>query len=187
MNQDECRLQIFLGGLVIDWFNLPMHCCCSVFILWRLIELTTLELRMFAKQMFVFVAKREIYLGNSPPPIFDVNVLRISENLFESLQKKTNSGHSCGITTWLVKSDERNKLETHEEVKCDKNLCLNCNKICPFQNFKSSKSKIEKVSKAIMKTVKYLLKDLFIVGWTNNPTLDWNQFNYQTEGNECGT
>lgn len=35
---------------------------------------------------------------------------------------KTKSGCSCGITTNPVKSDERSKLETTQEVKRDKNL-----------------------------------------------------------------
>ena len=69
------------------------------------------------------------------------------------------SSSSCGITTSAVRIDERSKLESPEEVECDKKLCLNCNRNLPFSNFPNHlKSKIEKVSKAVLETVKYLIK-----------------------------
>ena len=47
----------------------------------------------------------------------DVNVFKFFQNLFEFSQRKTNSEYSSGITTPSVKSDEKNKLVAHEEVK----------------------------------------------------------------------
>ena len=66
------------------------------------------------------------------------NVFKISSNLFDSLQNKISAGFSCGITTRLVKSDERSKLESGEEVECDKKFEKSVwivTRICPFPKF----------------------------------------------------
>ena len=108
-----------------------------------------------------------------------MNVLEISLNLFESLQNKIRDGSSCGITTPVVKSDERNKLESREEVECDKKLCLNCYQSwLPFSNIPNHlKSKIEKVSKGTIETVNFLIRDQFRCGLTTQQSTEINSTN----------
>ena len=95
---------------------------------------------MFAKQMFVFSvrAERDLFVKSSAN--FDVNVSGISQTCFLPLAAaaftpgdKTKSGCSCGITTNPVKSDERSKLETTQEVKRDKNLKCSSSPLIPTE------------------------------------------------------
>lgn len=74
---------------------------------------------------------------------------------------KTKSGCSCGITTNPVKSDERSKLETTQEVKRDKNL--KCSSSLSFQMKFQFISNWIKLWKAIIATVKNLI--LWISLW----------------------
>ena len=52
------------------------------------------------------------------------NVLRLTQELFNSLEEKTSSGYSCGITTKVLSEPE--KLAVQADTACRGDVCLRC-------------------------------------------------------------
>ena len=99
----------------------------------------------------------------------ETNVLRITTTLFETLDMKTMSGYSCGITTKAI--EEKYKVE--DATVCDENVCLKCNKESPFDHIPEAlKPNIVKVTKDITNNVKALISDDFSCGVTKQESTE---------------
>jgi len=116
---------------------------------------------------------------------FEGNVLRISNTLFETLESRTSSGYSCGVTTTSTNAESHSKksnnplpivednYKVEEDVVCDENVCLKCNKESPFDHIPEAlKLKITMVNKDIIDNVKALVTDDFNCGVTKQESTE---------------